>query len=51
MREIKLSSNVDEFAIQLAKARKLTVDDAREIVKIWLGYEEVAYNAGDYDDA
>ena len=51
MREIKLSSSVDEFAIQLAKSRKLTVDDAREIVKMWIGFEEAAYNVGDYDDA
>ena len=51
MREIKWNRELEEYAQTLAKSNKITVEVAKLVIREWIDYEEVAYNAGDYDDA
>lgn len=51
MREIKWNSELEELAQTLADSNKITIDDAKCIIRSWIDWEEVDYNAGDYDDA
>ena len=51
MREIKWNGKREELAQTLAKSNKNTVEEAKLVIRSWIDWEEVAYNAGDYDDA
>jgi len=51
MREIKWNSKLEEYAQTLAKSNKITVEEAKLVIRSWIDFEEVVYNAGDYDDA
>ena len=51
MREIKFNPKLEEFAQTLAKSNKITVEEAKLVIRSWIDWEEFAYNAGDYDDA
>ena len=51
MREIKFNSELEELAQTLAKSNKITVEEAKLVIRSWIDWEDVAYNAGDYDDA
>ena len=51
MREIKWNSELEELAQTLAESNKITVEEAKLVIRSWIDWEEFAYNAGDYDDA
>lgn len=51
MREIKFNSELEKFAQTLAESNKITVEEAKLVIRSWIDFEEVAYNAGGYDDA
>lgn len=51
MTEINFNPELEELALTLAKSNKITVEEAKLVIRSWIDWEEVAYNAGDYDDA
>lgn len=51
MREIKGNRELEELAQILAESNKITVEEAKLVIRAWIDSEEVAYNMGDYDDA
>lgn len=51
MREIKWNRELEELAQTLAKSNKITVEEAKLVIRAWIDWEEVVYNMGDYDDA
>lgn len=51
MREIKFNPELEALAQTLAKSNKITVEEAKLVIRSWIDWEEVAYNTGDYDDA
>ena len=51
MREIKFNPELEKLAQILAKSNKITVEEAKLVIRSWIDWEEVAYNAGNYDDA
>ena len=51
MREINFNPELEELAQTLAKSNKITVEEAKLVIRSWIDWEDVAYNAGDYDDA
>ena len=51
MREIKWNRKLEELAQILADSNKITIDDAKLVIRAWMDWAEVAYNEGDYDDA
>lgn len=51
MREIKWNSELEKLAQTLAESNKITVEEAKLVIRSWIDWEEVVYNMGDYDDA
>jgi len=51
MREIKFNPELEKLARTLAESNKITVEEARLVIRSWIDWEEFAYSAGDYDDA
>ena len=51
MREIKWNRELEEHAQTLAKSNKITVEEAKLVIRSWIDWEEVGYNMGDDDDA
>ena len=45
MQEIKFNPELEEFALTLAKSNKITVEEAKLVIRSWIDWEEVAYNA------
>lgn len=46
MREIKLNRKLEEFAQTLAESNKITVEEAKLVIRAWIDWEEVVYNEG-----
>lgn len=51
MPKIKFNRKLEELAQILAESNKITVEEAKLVIRSWIDWEEVAYKAGDYDDA
>ena len=51
MREIKFNSELEDFAQTLAKSNKITVEEAKLVIRSWIDWEEVAYNVEENGNA
>lgn len=49
MHEIKFNAEIEELAQTIAESNKITVEEARAVLKSWIDYEGVVYEMGDYD--
>lgn len=49
--EIKWNRELEELAQTLAESNRITVEEAKLVIRSWIDWEEVAYDEGDYNDA
>ena len=51
MREIKFNPELEELAQTLAETNKITVEEAKLVIRSWIDWEEVAYNVEENGNA